>query len=81
MLNRENIGLLIELPDNAGIGAVVDCTKQGKNLYKATVICKNEDICVLQFRSESLKFGEIIKPVDWSFFDTKKLKKALTQLT
>ena len=24
MLNRENIGLLIELPDNAGIGAVVD---------------------------------------------------------
>lgn len=70
MLRDTLKGLVIELPELAGVGIVIDATRQRKDLYKATVVCNDGRICILQFESKSQKVGEIINPIDYSFYDT-----------
>lgn len=77
MLNKTLKGLVIELPEQKGFGVIIDATKQGKELYKATVVCESREICILQFKTASEKIGEIIKPIDYAFYDSNEIASIL----
>lgn len=76
-LNETLRGLVVELPDHNGIGVVLDATRQGKHLYKATVVCDNGDIMIAQFTNLSLKVGETLDYIDYTFFEVSRVAEYL----
>ena len=77
MLNKTLWGLVVGLPDSSGTGVVLDATRQGKGLYKATIVCNNGDLLVAQFKTNSIRIGEDIEYIDYSFFSPRDIVKLL----
>lgn len=77
MLNKTLWGLVVGLPDSSGTGVVLDATRQGKGLYKATIVCNNGDLLVAQFKTNSIRIGEEIEYIDYSFFSPRDIAKLL----
>lgn len=76
-LSKTLNGLVVELLDCSGIGVVLDATKQGKNLYKATIVCDNGDVIIAQFKNNSIKVGEDITYIDYFRYNPKEIAKLL----
>lgn len=77
MLNKTLNGLVVELPDSSGNGVVLDATKQGVDLYKATIVCDNGDIMIAQFKTDSIKVGENITYIDYYGYNPNEISKLL----
>ena len=77
MLNKTLVGLVVNLPDSSSTGVVLDATRQGKDLYKATIVCNNGDLLVAQFKTNSIRVGEEIEYIDYSFFSPRDIAKLL----
>lgn len=77
MLNKTLMGLVVGLPDSQGTGVVMDATRQGRNIYKATIVCDNGDLLIAQFKTNAVKIGEDIEYLDYSFFDAKQIATLL----
>lgn len=71
------MGLVVNLPDCSGTGVVLDATRQGKGLYKATIVCDNGDLMIAQFKTNSIRIGEDIEYIDYSSFSPRDIAKLL----
>ena len=77
MLNKTLMGLVVGLPDSQGTGVVMDATRQGRNIYKATIVCDNGDLLIAQFKTNATEIGEDIEYLDYSLFDAKQIATLL----
>ena len=77
MLNKTLVGLVVELPVSSGSGVVLDATRQGKDLYKATIITNDGAVLIAQFRANSTNVGEDITYVDYHGYYPNEISKLL----
>ena len=77
MLNKTLMGLVVGLPDSQGTGVVMDATRQGRNIYKATIVCDNGDVMIAQFKTDSIKVGENITYIDYYGYNPNEISKLL----
>lgn len=78
MVKKSNplIGLVVNLPESAEAGVVLDSTKIRGNLYKATIIGKM-NIYVAKFHLNAPEVNESMEYVDWHRYDIESIQKYL----
>lgn len=78
-LNRTNLtGLVVNLPDSPDeIGVVLDATKYRKNLYKMTILSKDNYILIAKVKLNAPEINEPIEYIDFHAYNTLQIANSL----
>lgn len=68
MIKETLRGLVVDLPLDGGTGVVLHAIRQRQSIYLATIMDKEGNVWIAQFRSLTTNIGENIEYLDYTKF-------------
>ena len=78
-LNRTNLtGFVVNLPDSLNeVGVILDATKYCKNLYKMTILSKDNYIIIAKVKCNTPEINEPIEYIDFHAYNALQIANTL----